>query len=183
VLAVAVYVSLAMPRLRARADAALGSDARVATLQESMDKISAYVLGQGMICLIAGVTAYLFFLVIGMPYPALLALVVLALDAVPQVGATLASIVAVAVALTVSLPMAAGVLVFFVVYQQVENFLVAPRVFARTIQITPLAAFVSVLLGAAVAGLAGAVLALPLTGAASVVIRQVRAERAGAVIS
>lgn len=180
IVAVGVYVSMSLPRLHAGAARLLGSEARVATMDEALEKVSGYVIGQSLICLIAGTTSFVFFHLVGMPYPALLALVVMALDAIPQVGATLASVVGVAVALTVSLPLAIGVLVFFVIYQQLENYLVAPRVFSKTVQISPLAAFVAVLIGASIAGVFGAILALPVTGALTVVLRQVLAERAGA---
>lgn len=176
--AVAVYVALAMPRLRAAADTAVGSAEWSEALEESLAKVSGYVLGQGLICVMAGAFAYLYFQLAGVPYPALLALIVLVLDAIPQVGATLAAVVGVAVALSVSVPLAVATLVYFLIYQQLENYLVAPRVFARTIAISPLAAFIAVLIGGSVAGVLGAVLSLPVTGAGAVIFRHLRAQRA-----
>ena len=79
----------------------------------------------------------MFFAIAGVPYPALLALIVAVLDAVPQVGAALASLVGVAVALSQSWGLAVATLIFFCVYQAVENYLVAPRVFSRTIELSP----------------------------------------------
>lgn len=176
--ALAVYFSMAMPRVRGGLEGALRTEGRIAAVEESLAKISGYVIGQFLICVVAGVCAFGFFALAGVPYPALLALVVLALDAIPQVGATLASLAGIAVALTVSVPLAIVTLAYFLVYQQVENYLVAPRVFSRTIQISPLGAFIAVLVGGAVAGVLGAVLALPIAGAGAVVLRQIRAEGA-----
>jgi predicted PurR-regulated permease PerM len=93
------------------------------------------------------------------------------------VGATLASLVGIAVALTVSVGLAVATLVFFVVYQGVENDLVAPRVFSRTVELSPIAAFLAVLVGAFAGGLLGAITALPVTAAGTVILRQALAER------
>lgn len=181
--AVAVYLSLAMPRLRAAVDRMVKKPSRSQATDDALSKVSAYVIGQSMICLVAGVCAYVFFQIAGVPYPAVLAIVVLVLDAVPQVGATLASVAAIAVALSVSWPLAVATTIYFLVYQQLENYLVAPRVFAKAVDITPLGAFLSVLVGSAVGGLLGAVLALPLAGAAKVVVRQVLDERSAEAAS
>lgn len=102
--ALAVYFSMAMPRVRGGLEGALRTEGRIAAVEESLAKISGYVIGQFLICVVAGVCAFGFFALAGVPYPALLALVVLALDAIPQVGATLASLAGIAVALTVSVP-------------------------------------------------------------------------------
>lgn len=166
-----VYFMLAMPRLRAAIDRNLGTDERRAVLDESLNKVGGYVSGQLVICLCAGVTSYVALKLIGVPYPALLAIVITVLDAIPQVGATIGAVIAVVVGLTASIPIAIGAAVFFVIYQQLENYLIAPRVFARTVALTPLASLLSVLIGAALAGVVGAIVALPIAAAGSVVLR------------
>lgn len=176
-LALLVYFTLAMPRIRGALDRAIGRTDRIATADAALGRIGGYVSGQLLVSGIAGMAAFVFFLVAGMPYPALLALVVAVLDAIPQVGATLASLVGIAAGLTVSVGLAAATVVFFVIYQAVENYLVAPRVFARTVEISPAAAFVAVLVGASVGGLLGAITALPMTAAGKVILRQVLDER------
>lgn len=166
-----VYFMLAMPRLRAAIDRNLGTDERRAVLDESLNKVGGYVSGQLVICLCAGVTSYVALKLIGVPYPALLAIVITVLDAIPQVGATVGAVIAVVVALTASIPIAIGAAIFFMIYQQLENYLIAPRVFARTVALTPLASLLSVLIGAALAGVVGAIVALPIAAAGSVVLR------------
>ena len=178
VVVLAIYFSLALPRLRTRAHGWLGDPRRQAALDEAMAKVGAYVTGQAAICLCAGVTSYVVMLAIGVPYPAVLAVLVLLLDAIPQVGATLAAVIAVIVALTAGLPVAIATAAFFLVYQQVENYLIAPRVFSSAISLTPLGAFLAVLIGGELAGIIGAVGALPVTAAAKVVLAHVLEERA-----
>ncbi|PVZ14793.1 AI-2E family transporter [Actinomycetospora cinnamomea] len=178
VLALLVYFSLAMPRIRAGMDRLLAREERVTAAEAALGRIGGYVSGQLVVSGIAGLSAFAFFLIVGIPYPALLAIVVAVLDAVPQIGATLASFVAVAAALTVSFPLAIGTLVYFMVYQGVENYLIAPRVFSKAIELSPVGAFVAILIGGAAAGLLGAMTALPLTAAGKVVIGHVLSERA-----
>ena len=179
VLVLLVYFTLAMPRIRAGIDRMLVREDRIATADQALGRIGGYVSGQLMVSGIAGVVSFLFFLVAGVPYPALLGIVVAVLDAIPQIGATLASLVGILAALSVSVGLAVATLVFFIVYQGVENYLVAPRVFSKAIELSPVAAFVAVLVGGFSGGLLGAITALPLTAAGKVVIRQAMAERRG----
>ncbi|MEP7022997.1 MAG: AI-2E family transporter, partial [Actinomycetota bacterium] len=74
--------------------------------------------------------AYIALTLIGAPYPALLAIIITVLDAIPQVGATIGAVVAVLAALTTSVPVAIATLVFMILYQQLENYLIAPRIFS-----------------------------------------------------
>ncbi|MHC1558944.1 AI-2E family transporter [Actinomycetospora sp. C-140] len=177
VLALLVYFTLAMPRIRAGLDRMIGRDDRIDTADQALGRIGGYVSGQLTVSGIAGVAAFVFFLVAGTPYPALLGLVVAVLDAIPQVGAALASLAGIGVGLSVSVGLAVATLVFFCVYQALENYLIAPRVFSQAVEISPAAAFVAVLVGGSVGGLLGAITALPLTAAAKVIFRQVGAER------
>lgn len=175
--ALMVYFSLAMPRMAAALQrGAVGHPGRAEALHGAMGRVGGYVTGQAGVCLCAGVVSYLFFLIAGVPYPVLLALVVAVLDAIPQVGATLASLVGIFVALSQSLWLAVATLIFFCVYQMVENYLIAPRIFAKTVELSPLGAFLAILLGAALAGVLGALTALPIAAALKVLIRQYRAE-------
>jgi predicted PurR-regulated permease PerM len=179
VLALLVYFSLAMPRIRAAIDRALEREDRVATAQAALARVGGFVSGQLIVSACAGAVSYIYFLLAGVPYPALLAIIVALLDTIPQVGATLASVVGIAVSLTDSVSLAVATLIFFIAYQMLENYLLAPRVFAKTIELTPASAFVAVLVGASVGGLLGAVTALPLTAAGKVVLNQALAERSG----
>lgn len=173
VAATTVYTMLALPRIRAFAGRAAGDPERVHMVAEIFRRVGGYVTGQLGICASAGITSAVFFLIIGLPYAALLAMVVAVLDAVPQVGATLAAVVAVLVALTVSFGTAVAVALFFIIYQQFENFVIAPRVFASAVSLTPMAVYLAVLVGGTLAGFVGAILALPVAATVTVVFRYV----------
>ena len=171
--AITVYLMLALPRIKAFAGRALADDERVGVFSEALRRIGGYVTGQLGICACAGVAAGIIFVILDMPYAALLALIVAVLDAVPQVGATIGAIIATLVALTVSIGTAVAVVVFFVVYQQIENYVVAPRVFAYAVSLTPISVFLAVLLGGTVGGFVGAVIALPVAASLKVIMQYV----------
>jgi predicted PurR-regulated permease PerM len=175
--ALTVYFMLALPRIVEGAAALLGNREWAAVMDEALGKIGGYVTGQLVICATAGVTAYVFFTIADVPYPALLAIGVAVLDLVPQVGATLGAVLGTAMALTVSVTVAVVTLIFFIAYQQFENYLLAPRIFARATALSPLSAFAAALIGGSAGGLVGAVAALPVAAALQVVIRYAFAAR------
>jgi len=170
VLALTIYFLLAMPRIMAVARAALGGGVRAAVLDEAASKVGGYVLGQLTVCLTAGVTAGVFFFATGVPYAIILALAVALLDAVPQIGATAGAVVGTATALTVSYRLALVTLVFFVAYQQTENYLIAPRLMSRSINVSAAAVLIAVLVGGGIGGVVGALVALPVTAAMKTVL-------------
>ncbi|HEV7807769.1 MAG TPA: AI-2E family transporter [Solirubrobacteraceae bacterium] len=126
--------------------------------------IGRYVTGNLLISLIAGTVMTVFLLVLGVPYALALGLLVAVLDLIPLAGATLGAIIVTLVAFTDSATAGAAVLVFTIVYQQLENHLIQPLVYGRTIALSPLAILVSVLIGAEVAGVIGALVAIPVGG-------------------
>jgi predicted PurR-regulated permease PerM len=141
--------------------------------------IGGYVTGNIVISLIAGASITVVLLVMGVPYAVALGLIVAFLDLIPLAGATLAGIIVCAVAFLHTIPAGIVVLVFFVVYQQIENHFLQPVIYGRTVQLSPLAVLVSVLVGAELAGILGALAAIPVAGTLQVVIRdQLAARRA-----
>ncbi|HET8528364.1 MAG TPA: AI-2E family transporter [Gaiellaceae bacterium] len=146
--------------------------------------VGGYVTGNLLISLIAGVTSGLVLWLAGVPYAAALGLLVALLDLIPLAGATIAAIVVVLVALAATGVTAAIVVgVFFVVYQQVENHLIQPLVYGRTVQLSPLAVLVAVLVGAELAGVLGALAAIPVAGALQVVLVEWRRGRVERVVT
>ena len=142
--------------------------------------IGGYVTGNLFISLIAGVTSTLVLLVMGVPYAVALGLLVAILDLVPLAGATLAAIIVSTVAFLDSLPAGIVVLAFFIVYQQAENHLIQPVVYSRTVQLSPLAILIAVLIGAKLAGILGALAAIPVAGTIQVLLLawlEIRRER------
>jgi predicted PurR-regulated permease PerM len=143
--------------------------------------VGGYVSGNLLISLIAGVTSTLVLLVLDVPYAVALGLVVALLDLIPLAGATLAAIIVTTIAfLEDPLPAGVVVLVFFIVYQQLENHVLQPLVYGRTVQLSPLAVLIAVLIGAELAGVLGALAAIPVAGTIQVLLRdqlRVRRER------
>lgn len=126
--------------------------------------VGGYVAGNLLISLIAGVASAIVLLIMGVPYAIALGLIVALLDLIPLAGATIATVVMTAVAFIESVPAGIVVLVFFLVYQQVENHFLFPIVYSRTVQLSPLAVLIAVLLGAELAGILGALAAIPVAG-------------------
>jgi predicted PurR-regulated permease PerM len=176
-----IYFVLALPRIRRFLADWLGDDERTEVMNEVFNRVGGYVTGQLMVCLANGVASYIFFTIIGMPYAALLAVAVGLLDAVPQFGALLGGALGVIMALPQGLGVAIATLVFFVVYQQFENYFLAPRLFSRAVELTPLAVFVAVLIGGSLAGLGGAIAALPAAAALKVIMRYAFRDRLAAM--
>jgi predicted PurR-regulated permease PerM len=106
----------------------------------------------------------------------LLAVIAALFDAVPIVGVPVATIPAVILAATVSWPTAIVVLVLYVAYQQFENYVLVPRVFGNTLQVSALSILVGVLVGGQLLGVVGIILSLPLTAAIPVLERIWREE-------
>ena len=133
--------------------------------------VGGYVTGNLLISVIAGAASWIVLAIVGVPYPAALATLVAILDLIPLAGATLAAIVVVLVTLAANnLTDAIIVAVFFIVYQQVENHILQPLVYGKTVQLPPLAVLVAVLIGAQIAGVVGALGAIPVAGALQVLL-------------
>jgi predicted PurR-regulated permease PerM len=133
--------------------------------------VSGYVTGNLLISVIAGTSTSIVLAIVGVPYALALGLVVAILDLIPLAGATLAGIVIVTVAgLASGVQEAVIVGVFFVVYQQLENHLLQPLVYGRTVQLSPLAVLIAVLVGAEVAGILGALSAIPVAGTIQILL-------------
>ncbi len=141
--------------------------------------IGGYVTGNILISLIAGASITVVLLVMGVPYAVALGLVVAFLDLIPLAGATIAGIIVTVVAFLHTVPAGIVVVVFFVAYQQLENHVLQPVIYGRTVQLSPLAVLVSVLVGAELAGILGALAAIPVAGTLQVIVRDQLAHRRG----
>ena len=132
--------------------------------------VGGYVTGNLLISVIAGVSTTIVLLILDVPYAVALGLLVAILDLIPLAGATLAAIIVTTVAFLTSIPAGIIVLVFMIVYQQIENHLLQPLVYSRTVQLSPLAILVAVLIGAKIAGILGALAAIPVAGTIQVLL-------------
>ncbi len=145
--------------------------------------VGGYVTGNLFISLIAGIASGTVLYAVGVPFAVALGLVVALLDLIPLAGATIAAIIVVLVALAAQgLTAAIIVAIFFIVYQQLENHILQPVVYGRTVQLSPLAVLVSVLIGAEVAGVLGALGAIPIAGAIQVLIVDWQRHRREAIV-
>jgi predicted PurR-regulated permease PerM len=131
--------------------------------------VGGYVSGNLLISLIAGGLTSIVLTIMGVPFAIALGLIVGILDLIPLAGATIAAIIVGAVAFLHSIPAGIVVVVFFIVYQQVENHILQPVVYGRTVQLSPLVVLISVLIGAELAGVLGALAAIPVAGSLQVV--------------
>ena len=132
--------------------------------------IGGYVTGNLAISLIAGIVSTAVLLALGVPYAVALGLVVAILDLVPLAGATIAAVLVTTVAFLDSTTSGIIVLIFFIVYQQLENHVLQPVVYGRTVQLSPLAVLIAVLIGAQLAGVVGALAAIPVAGGVQVLL-------------
>jgi predicted PurR-regulated permease PerM len=144
--------------------------------------VGGYVTGNLVISLIAGVTTTILLLALGVPFAVALGLVVAILDLVPLAGATIAAVIVCTVAFLHSLPAGIICVVFFVVYQQIENHFLQPVIYGRTVQLSPLAVLIAVLIGAQLAGVLGALGAIPVAGSIQVFVRDWLARRPGRIV-
>jgi predicted PurR-regulated permease PerM len=140
-------------------------------------RLGGWVSGQLTLGVIIGVMAWLGLTVIGVPYAVVLGLMAGILEAVPNIGPIIAAVPAVLVAALYSPFQALLVLLLYVVIQQLENYVVVPRVMSRAVELHPLAVLLALLIGGELMGVLGAVLAVPVTAAISVIVDEIRTER------
>ncbi len=144
-------------------------------------EVTGFMLGNLATSVIAGGVVLVALLILGVPFPFLWALWVALVDFLPMIGGALAGIPVVLFAFTHSVSAGIVTLVVFLVYTQVENHVLNPLVMSRTVRINPLLVLVSILVGASIGswvggifgGFVAALLAIPVAGAAQVIIREV----------
>ncbi|HWB56348.1 MAG TPA: AI-2E family transporter [Gaiellaceae bacterium] len=135
--------------------------------------VGGYVTGNLLISVIAGAGAAIVLFVLGSDYAIALAIVVAVLDLVPLAGATLAAIIVATVSfIELGWVKAVIVIAFFVLYQQVENHVLQPIIYGRTVQLSPLVVLISVLIGAELLGILGALAAIPTAGMIQAIARE-----------
>lgn len=170
-----IYFLLDLPRLRRSAPrlVPLRSRARFRSIMDLvLDKVGAYMIGQFTISLIAGCAAFVALSLLDAAAPLPLAITVAVTAIIPLIGATLGAIISVVVtALATEIwPTAVVLLVFFLIYQQTENYLIAPRVQRSAVDLSAPAVLLAGIIGASIQGLLGALMAIPLAAAIKVVI-------------
>ena len=140
--------------------------------------IAGYVAGNLLISVLAGVTTYVVLAILGVPFAVPLAVLMAFLDLIPLVGATLGGVAIGVVTLFNNFPTSTIVwLIVFIVYQQVENNIIQPVVYRRTVNVPPLLVIVAILIGGSLIGILGALVAIPVAAAIQIVVRDVWEQR------
>jgi predicted PurR-regulated permease PerM len=177
VVVLAIYFMADMPRLRHNAmrlfpRAHRAQAGRVADVM--VDKVGSYMIGNLLISLAAGLASFAVFAALGMPFAVPLAFAVAVCDLIPMIGATLGAVICVLAALltTELWPTTVVVAIFVVAYQQVENYFIAPRILRSTVSLSAAAVLLAGLIGGAVLGLIGALMAIPVAAGLKVVLAE-----------
>jgi predicted PurR-regulated permease PerM len=177
VLVFTVYFMADMPRIRSGLVRLFPVSRRPQARQVVdlvVDKVGGYMIGNIIISIIAGIASLIAFTLLGVPFPVPLAFVVAICDLIPMIGATLGAVIGVTVALftTGIWPTTVLVAAFFIAYQQLENYVIAPRVLKTTVELGAAAVLIAGLIGATVLGLVGALMAIPVAAAFNVLLNE-----------
>ncbi len=141
--------------------------------EEAFARVGGYMLGNIASSIIAGVLTLIWLLIFGIPYPVLLSVFVALIDLVPMVGSTIGGIIVALVGLTVSLPVAIATGAYYLVYRVLEDYLIVPRIMDRTVEVPGLVTIIAVLIGGALLGLIGALIAIPVAATVKLLLEEV----------
>ena len=170
-----VYFLADMPRIRATLYRLVPRSRRPRAIllgDEIFAKVGAYAAGNLATSLIAGVATSVWCFTLDVPYPLLLGVFVAVLDLLPY-GSTVAGIVVAGVALTVSLPVSIATVAFYVVFRWIEDYLLVPRVIGSAVKVPAGVTMVAVLIGAALLGIVGALVAIPVAATLQLLTQEV----------
>lgn len=179
VLVLTIYFTINLPNMRNTVAALLGRRERDdfhQIFQVSVDRVGGYVLGNLAVSAVAGVVSFVALAVIGVPFAAALAFFVALTDLVPTVGAIIGAAVASVVAAFVGIPELIATVVFFVAYQQVENYVIQPAMMRRAVDMAAPVVILAVLIGGTLLGVIGALLAIPTAAIIKVAFRELYLE-------
>ena len=140
--------------------------------------VGGYVSGAFIVALCAGISSLIFLFVIGLgQYAVALAFVVALLDVIPMIGATIGAVVVTAIAFATDIQTGVICAIFYVIYQQVENYVIYPRVMKKSVDVPGAVTVIAALVGAGLLGIVGALLAIPTAAALLLILREVVVKR------
>jgi predicted PurR-regulated permease PerM len=140
---------------------------------EIIRRIGGYIAGQVAVATINAVCSYVLLTLLDLPYALVLSIAVGILGLIPLVGATLGAVIVVVVALFHSWQYAVGVAVYYIVYQQIENYVISPRIMQRTVAVPGFVAVLAALAGGTLLGVVGALLAIPVAAGLLLITKEV----------
>jgi predicted PurR-regulated permease PerM len=176
VLVLTIYFMAAFDRMKEAGYALVPASRRQRVrllTDEILTKVGAYMVGALAIAVLAGISTWTFAMIAGLSYPFALAVVVAVCDLIPQIGATLGAVIVSLVGVADSLTTGIVCVVFFLIYQQVENYLIYPKVMRRSVKVSDVAAVVAALVGVGLFGVIGALIAIPMVAAIQLIVREV----------
>jgi predicted PurR-regulated permease PerM len=176
VIVLTVYFVADLPRIRATLYRLVPHSRRPRAIligDQIFAKVGSYVLGNVLISVIAGLLTLGWLLIFGVPYAVLLAITVAVLDLIPVVGSVTGGALVSLVALTVSLPVCLATIGFFVLYRFLEDYLLVPKIIGGVMKVPALVTVVAVLLGGALLGVIGALVAIPVAAAVMLLTQEV----------
>ena len=139
-----------------------------------LEGVGGYVSGAFLVAMCAGISSLVFLLIVGLgEYAVALAFVVALLDVIPMIGATLGAIVVSAIGFATDPKIGIACVIFYIVYQQAENYVLYPRIMSRTVDIPGSVTVIAALIGAGLLGVIGALLAIPTAAALLMLTREV----------
>lgn len=146
------------------------------TLQLVDDKLGAWLRGQVTLCFAIGLATFIVLSILQLPYALPLALIAGLLEVLPTLGPILSAVPAVIVALTVSPAMALAVVIAYLLIQTLENNLLVPKIMQHAVGLNPVIVILSIMIGANLMGIAGALLAIPFVSFIIVVAKSLKEE-------
>lgn len=176
VLVLTAYFLADLPRVRATLYRFVPAPRRPRAIligDQIMVKVGGYVLGNALLSVVAALATFVWLVAFGVPYPLLLAVLFALLDLVPVIGSLVAGALVALAAFTVSTPVGIATVGYFVAYKLVEDYLLTPRVFGRVLRLPAVVTICAILLGGALLGLVGALLALPTAAAITLLVQEV----------
>ena len=171
-----IYFMVSLPSMRRTASILFQPRTRKQAnevIDQSIERIGGYVTGNAITSIVCGVATLIALLAMGVPYAFPLAMWAGLADLLPAVGAYLGAAPAIVVAFFVSPLIGILVLAYFIVYQQFENYVLVPRVMKNAVNLSPAAVIIATLIGGSLAGLPGALLALPVAATVKVFLVEV----------
>lgn len=172
-----LYFLSALPKIKEAAYslAPASRRERVSNLgDEILRGVGGYVSGAFIVALCAGVSSFVFLEIAGLgKYALALALVVAILDFIPLVGATIGALFVSVIGFATSVGIGIACVVFYLVYQQIENYVLYPRVMRSSVDVPGVVTVVAVLIGGTLMGVVGALLAIPMAAAILLLVREI----------
>lgn len=176
VLVLTLYFMIALPGTKATAYKLVPRSRRTRVVylgEEVSHRVGGYVLGQLAVSMINGALAYVMLIALGIPFPAVLAVVVGLLALVPIVGTLIGGVLVVTVALSVGWVTALIALAYYVAYHVFEAYVLAPKIMRRAVDVPAVVTILAILAGGALLGLVGALIAIPVAAGLLLIYEQV----------